>query len=131
MSQENVDLVRDSLERFVATGEPAWDMLHEEIEVHDHDILDAGEYRGLAGIGRWFEDRGAAWSEFSMEPEEFIDAGERVVAVVRMKATGRSSGVSVDRQDAMVWEIGPDRKFVRVDYFNNRDQAMKALGLAE
>jgi ketosteroid isomerase-like protein len=106
-------------------------MLHEEIEVHDHDILDAGEYRGLAGFGRWLEDWAAAWSGFSMEPEEFIDAGERVVAVVRMKATGRGRGVSVDRQDAMVWEIGPDRKFVRVDYFNNRAQAMKAVGLAE
>jgi ketosteroid isomerase-like protein len=131
MSRENVELVRESLERFVATGEPAWDVLHEEIEVHDHDILDAGEYRGLAGVRRWFEDWSAAWSGFSMEPEEFIDAGERVVAVVRMKATGRGSGVSVDRQDAMVWEVGPDRKLVRVDYFNNREQAMKAVGLAE
>ncbi|HWG08693.1 MAG TPA: nuclear transport factor 2 family protein [Solirubrobacteraceae bacterium] len=131
MSQENVELVRESLERFVATGEPAWDMLDEEIEVHDHDIVDAGEYRGLAGVERWFEDWAAAWSEFSMEPEAFIDAGERVIAVVRMKATGRGSGVSVDRQDAMVWEIGPDRRLVRVDYFNNRQQALKSVGLAD
>jgi ketosteroid isomerase-like protein len=131
MSQENVDIVRTGFEHFLTTGEPAWNTLHAEVEVHDHDILDAGEYRGLAGVGRWLEDWAAAWSEFSMEPEEFIDAGERVVVVLHMKATGRGSGVSVDRQDAMVWELGHDRKFVRIDYFNNRARALKAVGLEE
>jgi ketosteroid isomerase-like protein len=131
MSQENVEIVRRGFEHFLATGEPAWETLDEEVEVHDHDILDAGEYRGLAGVGRWLEDWSGAWSEFSMEPSEFIDAGERVVAVFRMTATGQGSGVRVDRQDAMVWEMGPGAKVVRIDYYNNREQALKAVGLTE
>jgi len=40
MSRRNVELVRKGLEHFVATGEPAWDTLHEQVEVFDHDILD-------------------------------------------------------------------------------------------
>jgi hypothetical protein len=32
------------LERFMA-GELLWDAIDEEVEVYDHDILDAGEYR--------------------------------------------------------------------------------------
>jgi ketosteroid isomerase-like protein len=131
MSQVNIDLVRRGYEQFAATGSPAWELLGDEVEVHDHDILDAGEYRGHAGVGQWLEDWSTAWSDFSMEPEEFIEVGERVVALIRMKATGRGSGVTVERQDAMVWEIGQDRKFVRIDYFNNREQALKAVGLAE
>jgi ketosteroid isomerase-like protein len=131
MSQENIDLVRRGYEHFAATGSPAWELLGDEVEVHDHDILDAGEYRGHAGVGQWLEDWSAAWSDFSMEPEEFIEVGERVVALIRMTATGRGSGVRVERQDAMVWEIGQDRKFARIDYFNNREQALKAVGLAE
>jgi hypothetical protein len=56
MSQEDVQIVQESLERFAATGEPAWDLLDEQVEVHDHDIMDAGDYRGHAGFGRWLED---------------------------------------------------------------------------
>jgi ketosteroid isomerase-like protein len=130
MSQENVELVQEALGRFAATGEPPWDALHEEIEVHDHDIMDAGEYRGHAGFGRWLEDWAAAWSEYSMEPEEFFDAGARVVAFIRQKTTGKGSGVALERQDAMVFEVR-DGKVVRLDYYNNREQALKAVGLAE
>jgi ketosteroid isomerase-like protein len=130
MSQENVDLVRRVLARFIATGEPTWDTSSDEIEFHDHVIMDAGEYRGHAGFARWLEDWNAAWSEFSTEPEEFLDAGTHVVSFLRMKATGRSSGVAVERQDAMVWEVR-DGKIVSLDYYNDRAQALKAAGLAE
>jgi ketosteroid isomerase-like protein len=128
MSQETVELVQKVLERFIATGDPSLAMLHEDMEVHDHDVMDASEYRGHDGFGRWLENWDAAWSEFSMKPEEFIDAGERVVSVFRMKATGRSSGVAVERQDAIVWEVR-DGKIARVDYYNNRQQALEAVGL--
>src|ERR1700680_3348442 len=130
MSQETIGLIQASLERFAATGEPAWDTLHEEVEVHDHDIMDAGEYRGHAGFGRWLEDWASSWSEFSMEPQEFLDADERVVAVIRMKAKGQGSGVEVERQDAMVFEV-LDGKIKRLDYYNNRAQALEAVGLTE
>jgi len=129
MPHENVDLVKALLERFIAFGELSWDLMHEDIEVHDHDVMDAGEYRGHLGFARWLENWDAAWSEFSIEPEEFLDAGERVVFVFRMKATGRGSGVVVERQDAMVWEVR-DGKIMRVDYYNSREQALKAVGLA-
>jgi ketosteroid isomerase-like protein len=128
MSQENVELVQRLLEAFIATGEPSWESLHEEVEAHDHDVVDAGEYRGHAGFRRWLENWDVAWSEFSMVPEEFVDAGERVVSVFRMKATGRGSGVPVERQDAMVWEVR-DGKVVRLDYYSNRERALEAVGL--
>ena len=128
MSQENIELVQATVEHFAETGEPVWDTLHEDVEVHDHDILDAGEYRGHAGFGRWLEDWAAAWLEFSTEPEEFLDVGDRVVMVFRMKATGRTSGVAVERQDAMVFEVR-NGKTVRLDYYNDREEALKAVGL--
>jgi ketosteroid isomerase-like protein len=115
---------------YTETGEPAWDVIDGDVEVHDHDIVDAGEYRGHGGFRRWLEDWGAAWSDFSMEPEEFLDCGERVVMVVRMRATGLDSGIALERQDAIVWELR-DEKVVRVDYYNSRDQAAKAVGLRE
>jgi ketosteroid isomerase-like protein len=102
--------------------------MHQQIEIHDHDIMDAGEYRGHDGFRRWLEDWSSPWSEFSMDPEEFIDAGERVVVVLRMRATGRGSGLAVERQDAIVFELR-DGMVVRIDYYNNRPQALEAVGL--
>jgi ketosteroid isomerase-like protein len=128
MSQENVEIVQRQFAVWGETGEPDWSTMHEQIEAYDHDIMDAGEYRGHEGFGRWLEDWSSAWSEFSMDPEEFIDAGDRVVFVFRMTAKGRGSGVKVERQDAMVFEMR-DGMTVRVDYYNDRQQALEAVGL--
>jgi ketosteroid isomerase-like protein len=130
MSRRNVELVRKGLEHFVATGEPAWDTLHEQVEVFDHDIMDGHDYRGHAGVRRWmFEDWAAAWSAYSAEPQEFIDVDdERVIAVIRVRATGRGSGVEIERQDAMVYVVR-DLQVVRVDYYNSKQQALEAVAV--
>jgi len=129
MSEQNVELVRRGFEHFLATGEPAWHMLHEHVEARDHDIMDGSEYHGHADVRRWlFEDWDSAWSEWSAEePEEFIDVDdEHVIAVFRIKATGRASGVAIERQDAMVYEIR-DQQITRIDYYNSRQRALDAV----
>jgi ketosteroid isomerase-like protein len=128
MSSENVKLIEAALGEFASSEEPAWQVLGDEVEVHDHDIMDAGEYRGHAGFGRWLEDWASAWSESTMEPEDFLDAGDRVVAFILQKTTGHSSGVALERHDAMVFEVR-EGKIVRLDYYNNRDEALKQAGL--
>jgi ketosteroid isomerase-like protein len=128
MTQANVDRLRRSVEHFVATGEPEWAVLDESVEVHDHDILDAGEYRGLAGYARWLEDWASAWAEFSLEPVEYLDAGESAIVVFHMRAKGAGSGITVERQDALVCRMR-DLNAVRIDYYNNREQALEAAGL--
>lgn len=127
MSEENVEIVRRGLVRLQATGEPDFDAVAEDIEIHDHDIPDRGEYRGHAGVRRWFEDWGSAWAEWSFDPSELIDAGDRVIVVGRMTATGRDSGLKVDREDAILYTMR-DGLTVRIDYFNSRDQALQAAG---
>jgi ketosteroid isomerase-like protein len=101
---------------------------HDEVEVRDHDIMDASDYRGHAGFGRWLEDWDAAWSDSTLEPEEFLDAGDHVVAFILQKTTGKGSGVALERHDAMVFEV-QGSQVVRVDYYNNRDDALKQVGL--
>ena len=92
MSRENVEIVRGVVERFMATGDVTWDVLDEDLEVHDHDILDGRDYRGHTGFGLWLDDWAVAWADWSYDAEEFIDAGDHVVVVIRMKVVGRSSG---------------------------------------
>ena len=124
-----MELVRRGFEHFLATGEPAWDTLHERVEARDHDIMDGREYHGHADVQRWlFEDWASAWSEWSAEtPEEFIDVDEEhVIAVFRIKATGRASGVAIERQDAIVYEVR-DQQITRIDYYNSKQQALESV----
>ena len=130
MSRENVDMVRAGWERYSGTGEPPWDLFHESVEVHDHDTPDQGDYRRHEGIRRWLEDWGAAWAEWRIEADEFIDAGDSVVILIRMNTEGRGSGIKAQRQDALVYGV-TQGLITRVDYYNDRGEALKAVGLEE
>jgi ketosteroid isomerase-like protein len=125
-----VEIVMRTLGHFIATGEVSWGTIDENIAIGDHDILDQRGYRGHAGFQSWLEDWTAAWTEYHMEPQEAIDAGDHVVVVIHMKAKGRGSGVTVERQDAIVHTMRTG-KIVRIDYYNSREQALKAVGLEE
>ncbi len=130
MSQENVELIQRGLDHFIRTGVPAWDEIHPDVEVHDHDIPDAGEYRGHAGYAKWLQDWGDAWESYSAEPDVFIDAGGKVVVELNMQAKGGGSGIEMERRDAILFTVG-DGLITRVDYFNNPNQAHEAAGLRE
>jgi ketosteroid isomerase-like protein len=131
MSQENVELIQRFYQRYLETGELPWDMVDEECEVHDHDTPDQrGVYRGHSGVRRWLDDWEAAWAEWSIEPEKFIDADDYVVVVVRMHTKGLGSGVELERQDALVYRCRND-KIIRTDYYNSKEQALEAVGLSE
>jgi hypothetical protein len=53
----------------------------------------------------WLADFAESWNCYEMEVERFIDAGDRVVSLVRIQAEGAASGVEVTRGDAIVWTL--------------------------
>ncbi len=46
-----------------------------------------------------------------------------------MKAKGQS-GITLERDDAIVYKLRGDR-IIRIDYYNNRAEALEAVGLSE
>ena len=50
MSRENVEAVQLGFLAWGETGEPDWSTTHEQVEIHDHDIMDAGDYREHEGF---------------------------------------------------------------------------------
>jgi ketosteroid isomerase-like protein len=103
MSQENVEIVKEGHRRFSATGQPLWERFDSDTEVFDHDMLDAGTYRGPGGVARWLADFAQSWDSYELDLERVIDVGDRVVSLFRIRAVGAGSGVPVERDDAMVW----------------------------
>lgn len=51
MSAENVEVVRAAFDHMREHGEPDWALLDPQIDTRDHDIMDAGEYRGHEATG--------------------------------------------------------------------------------
>ena len=81
-------------------------------------------------MSRWQADWESSWESWSWDPEEFIEAGERVVAVLRVHARGRQSGVDVERIDGAVWTLR-EGKCVGLDYYGSREEALEAAGLSD
>ena len=65
------------------------------------------------------------------EPQELIDAGDKVVAFIRTSARGKGSGVEVE---AHVWNLWTfrDGTLVEWKYFgDDKAAALEAAGLSE
>jgi ketosteroid isomerase-like protein len=138
MSQENVERAREryeTLSRAVQDGDFdrfVGDYLHPDIEwvplEGSPDSL--GIQRGHAAVKVRFAEMLEAVEEPRIEAVEFIDAGNKVVVAVRMSGRGKASGLSVEGHLFHVVTVEQD-KLVRIEWYSTRDEALKAVGLAE
>jgi len=68
------------------------------------------------------------WDDWEFEVEELLDAGERVVAIVRQRGRSKATGVSVEMHFAQVWTLR-DGKQIRMEMYSNPEEALEAAGL--
>jgi ketosteroid isomerase-like protein len=136
MSEENVGIVRRGFELFVAGDlEAVAGLFSEEAEVPDAAGVAAsdaaeGTRRGPQGFIDSSLAAFEAFEDYSVEPLEFIDAGDAVVVPTRISGRGRASRVDVETHLTQVW-ILRDGKIVRGEVYRTRDAALEATGLSE
>jgi ketosteroid isomerase-like protein len=110
MSQQNVALVRSIYESFARGDVPAvLARFADDIEWNEAEnfpYADSNPYRGpqsvLQGV---FARLGADWERFAVEPREWLDAGDRVVALGTYRGTHKATGRQVQAQFAHVWSL--------------------------
>ena len=132
MSQENVEIVREGLQQFRATGELSedtaadfvWDMSN------FHGWPEQQVYEGVEGARSFLTDWASAWNEWELEIEALHDAGERVVAVMHQRGRSKGTGVQVDMLFAQVWTLRGG-EWMRMDMYSDSSEALKAVGLEE
>jgi uncharacterized protein len=134
VSDENVQIVRRVYDALADPGEDITALWDPDVEFDvSRDIWGAvvggGHYRGVEGVRAWMLDLYAAWEQLDIEVEELIDAGDKVVAVIRVTGRGRVSGIEIEYSPAGVWTIR-DGRIVRVVWFAARDDALEAAGVA-
>jgi ketosteroid isomerase-like protein len=82
MSQENVELVRQSFVAFSRRDFEALATLNQpdvEVDWSASRGLRAAVYRGIAEVLRFYRDMLGTFEEIQVEPHRFIEAGDTVV----------------------------------------------------
>ena|SRR6476620_125988 len=133
MSQENVEIVRRAWEASVRHDNEAVFALYDpevEWDLTAAPGFDARVYRGVEGVQQWFRDWVGTFDDFTADVEEWIDAGDRVIAMLHWTARGKRSGAPVDMRQAHVWTVR-NGKLARLRVFASRAEALEAVGLRE
>ena len=133
MSQENVEVVRRSLEANARGDiEEALTYVDPDGELHSA-IIGGAEghiYRGHDGFRRWYAETEATFEELRTELTEFRDLGDRIVGLGQIHARGRESGVELDSATGWVFTLR-NGKILKAEGFLSPDEALKAAGLSE
>jgi ketosteroid isomerase-like protein len=135
MSQENVEIMRRYYEAWFRRDPSEMGTLDPEIELHpDPENEWVGlnlVYRGPDGILDYIRTVEEAVEDYHPEVERLIDAGDKVVTLAIESGRGRGSGAEVQsKRTAHVWTLRDD-KAIRLDLYNDRADAFKAVGLEE
>ena len=149
MSQENVEIVKrvqpngvDMVKLLRGTNAPAPAVTAPAAEIDVTVFEDAFESefisatagslrpasRGPEAFAEAWRDWLAPWESYYVELEGFIDAGDEVVSLVRVRAQTTRDAVAVEHESAAVWLVRDD-KIVRVRFYLDREQALEAAGL--
>jgi ketosteroid isomerase-like protein len=92
-------------------------------------LLAGDTYHGHEGVRRFWTELLSTWDEYLVEPTEFVDLGDQVAVIMRIRArSGR--GIEVNETWSGLYTLRQGR-IVRFQGFTNRDGALEAVGLPE
>ena len=91
---------------------------------------EARVYQGRDGVIQAFREWAEPFSEYYIEPLDFIEQEDRVIVPLRQWGIGSTSGVSVEIEVTHVYEVR-DNLVARVDEYDTLEEALEAAGLEE
>ncbi len=131
MSEENVERVREGYEFVDRERAPRFDLLHPDILWHTRaDLPDTATYRGHDGAATLMAEWFGAFDDLRVDVEELIDAGDRVVVVLRLHGRARGSVGEVDMSETHVLTMR-DGQVTEVHEYPTKAEALKVVGLEE
>jgi len=131
MSEENVERVREGYELVGREHEPDFDLLHPDIRWHTRaDLPDTATHRGHDGAATLMAEWFGAFDDLRVDVEELIDAGDRVVVVLRLHGRVRGSAHEVDMSETHVLTMR-DGRVTEVHEYQTKAEALKVVWLDE
>jgi ketosteroid isomerase-like protein len=90
----------------------------------------AGTYLGGEEATRFMEDFWEPFEEVIVEPQEFLERGDRIVVLLLARQRPKGSSAFVESQVAMLWTMR-NGKPIRGEMYSQREKALEALGVSE
>jgi ketosteroid isomerase-like protein len=87
-------------------------------------------FRGVGGLRKLWLDWLEPWATYHAEVDEIIDAGHRVVALVRNRGRRHDMDAEVEIITGSVWEFR-DGRVARAEFCRDRKEALGVAGLSE
>jgi uncharacterized protein len=129
VSQDGIELIESAFAAWNSGDIRAFaDLTAEDIvwlEVSGRPEGDGAELHGRERMRRSLESLFEAWETYRLDVQSLQAVDDRVVAIVREVAQGRSSGVKIDSLWGYVITVS-DGQIVRVEAYRNHEQALAA-----
>jgi ketosteroid isomerase-like protein len=134
MTEERLRLVRSAFAAWNRGDVAAFaDHASEDVAWLEVDGRPEGEgaaLHGRARLRRSLESLFEAWESYRLDVQRVELVDDRVVAVIREVARGRSSGVEIDSLWGYVITV-EDGRMVRVEAYRDHQAALDATGLTD
>ena len=135
MSQENVDLV-GSLYAELAEGRlgTRLHLFSPEVEyarVSGGEAAElVGSWHGLEQMRKAIRDWLESFDDVRLAGEHYLDLGESVVVLTRLRSTAKATGMPFESEGADLVTVR-DGRIVRLHQYLHRAEALEALGLRD
>ena len=148
MSSENVEIVKgvqpdgvDMVGLFRGPDQADLEAIDPDQTIFERDCeieFNAGPARklrtapsiGIQGLVEQWREWLEPWDSYYVEVEEFIDAGDQVVTLVRVRARTTRDAVAVEHRPAVVWSMRAG-KVAALSFYLHRAEALEAAGLPD
>jgi ketosteroid isomerase-like protein len=131
MSQENVEVVRRTMDAYNTRDLPAYfDTLSESVRFESRFSAMDRVYCGHDDLRRYFAELDEVWSRYEMRVQRLVPAGRQVAALCHLYAVGRESDLQVEEDSAVVFTVEAG-KIVQIDAYPTHAEALEAAGLRE
>jgi ketosteroid isomerase-like protein len=126
----NVEIVRQSFAAFNARA------VEDLVRLSDPDCewipfraqLEGTTYHGHAGVRQFIRDMDEDWAAFRIDPAEFHERDERVAAIGKVTALGRSSGADISWVGGFLFELRAG-KITKLVSHSDPAVALQAVGV--
>jgi ketosteroid isomerase-like protein len=133
MSEENVELVRKSIEAWNQRDREtlmSYTTADVEWEAGGPAAVEQPLYRGRDELASGTEALWETWEEFRLQETDVRDLGDSVLWMGRMRLKGDASHVELDQEFAIRFSVR-DGEIARGKAFLSWQEALKAAGLSK
>jgi ketosteroid isomerase-like protein len=132
MSHENVEKTEDFIAAYNRRDfEAAVEHFDREVDWVLPALQRSDSCKGPDQIIRFWEGLDDTFDELTLEPQESVDAGDRVAVRLRFHGRGKGSGAELDTEMYHQVTTFQDGLMVRIEYFTTWAEALEAAGAEE